>query len=290
MQRVPPGYWLFGLLMIVQVGFVHDDLWRLRGSLRTSVEPSVTLPSGLLKAAALEHTGLAADIHMLRLMTFYGERFMEGSRLDQEDWRHIERLLAIVTDLDPQFADAYLLGEGLFLYDANDPAAAIRLMEKGRRNRPEDWRMPFYLGANYLLGENNYHLAADYLMEASKLPGSPGFLPNLAARLKYYAGETKVSILFLKGLIEQTSDPALRQQLNLRLEALEGVVVLEKALDEYKKTTGRNTTSLAELTSSGVLEVLPREPYGGEWKILDSGRVYSTSQFALGQNDGLDNP
>ena len=130
----------------------------------------------------------------------------------------------------------------------------------------------------------------EVITEASKLPGSPGFLPTLPARLKYYAGETKVSILFLKGLIEQTSDPALRQQLNLRLEALEGVVVLEKALDEYKKTTGRNTTSLAELTSSGVLEVLPREPYGGEWKILDSGRVYSTSQFALGQNDGLDNP
>ena len=270
----------FLLLVFVHVGFLNGEIWTLRQEIRQTAAPSVVLPPPVLKMVALEHSGLLANAHLLKLMTFYGGRYMNAQALDESDWRYVERLINSVIALDPKFADAYLMGEGLFLYDANNVDAAIRLMEKGRQNRPEDWRMTFYLGANYLLGKNDYRNAAKYFMESSEIPGSPSFLPTLAARLGHYSGETKVSILFLKGLLEQTSDPVLKGKMQKRLSALEGAMVLENAIREFKEREARDPDSMDELVRRGILENVPKDPYGGKWTLSPEGRVYSTSRFA----------
>ena len=139
--------------------------------------------------------------------------------------------------------------------------------------------MAFYLGANYLLGKNDYRKSAEYLMEASELPGSPSFLPTLAARLAYYSGETKLSILFLKGLLEDTADPVLRAKMQKRLDALEGALLIEEAVQAFKAQEGRSPASVTELVERQFLEVEPIEPYGGTWIVSPEGRVYSTSKF-----------
>ena len=60
----------------------------------------------------------------------------------------------------------------------------IRLLRRGIEHHPDEWRNRFYLGFNYFfyLGENA--AAAEALEHASKLPGSPRYLPRLVARLR----------------------------------------------------------------------------------------------------------
>lgn len=270
---------LGGLLCVLWLG-LHDPLWALRRSLFHSSVTSTVLPPELQRALSLDHRGMVANYQMLRLMSFYGDRQLTQSGMDADDWRYLESLFDVITNLDPQFKDAYLLGHSLFFYDANNVDAAIRLMEKGVQSRPNDWQMHFFLGASYMLGKQDNPTASIHLRKAALLPGCPDFVAPLASRLSYYAGKTETSILFLKGVLLQTGDPVVRNKLEVRMKALEAVLVIEKAVRTFYKDKEHFPKQVGELLSSGYLERLPEEPYGGEWRVLPNGRIYSTSRFA----------
>jgi hypothetical protein len=117
-------------------------------------------------------------------------------------------------------------------------------------------------------------------MRAAEIPGSPGLLKTFAARITYYAGQSRTALAFLRQMLSDTHSDALRQRLSLRLHALESAVILEDALEQFKKHEGRVPTLFTELVEAGYLDELPVDPYGGEWIILPNGRVFSTSKFA----------
>ena len=71
--------------------------------------------------------------------------------MSEADWDYVEQGLNVVTDLDPYFADPYMLGEGLFAWDAGRLDAANKLLEKGLAYRSKDWRLPFYIGFNHFI-------------------------------------------------------------------------------------------------------------------------------------------
>ncbi len=123
-------------------------------------------------------------------------------------------------------------------------------------------------------------------MEAAKLPGSPSYLPTLAARLAYYGGKTETGIFFLQGMLAEAKDPRFRAPLELRLLALERAVELEKLVERFKNERGQPPESIEALIAAGFIEQLPDDPYGGEWVYLESGRVFSTSKFTTGSGNG----
>jgi hypothetical protein len=184
-----------------------------------------------------------------------------------------------VTDLDPYFLDPYVLGQGLLTWGAGRVEAANRLLEKGMEHRTSDWRMPFYVGFNHFYFLEDYAKGGEYIMRAARMEGSPGYLPTLAGRLNYYGGQSKTGLLFLRELLADSNDPRMRARLEARLTALERAVMLEEKLAEFQEEQGRAAQSLEELVQAGYLDELPPDPYGGQWIILKSGRVFSTSRF-----------
>ena len=272
---------LVGLtIFLLTVYFVvATAVWSSRATVRRTSPADYVLPSGLSRLLALEHRGVFADYLFLRLITFYGERSMYGQELDDSDWRYIERNLENVTDLDGHFRDAYLFGESLLAWDAGRPKAANTFLLKGMNYRKDDWILPFYIGANNLLFLKDNEGASRYFMEASRRPGSPDFVATLAARTGYYAGQSKTAILFLEGLIAETTDKNMRKKLEKRKAALVGADIIEDALRKYRDKFGALPADLSLLISSRYLPVLPPEPYGGQWIMLENGRVYSSSKF-----------
>ena len=121
--------------------------------------------------------------------------------------------------------------------------------------------------------------AAPYLRQAALKPGAPTFLKGLAARFSLYGRQTLAGIIFLRGLIRQTNDEKTRLYLEKRLKALEIINSLENAVIEYRKLYGRVPKDLSELISKGLIEKIPRDPYGGQFVILENGRVYATSEL-----------
>ncbi|MBN1141268.1 MAG: hypothetical protein JXB25_05675 [Deltaproteobacteria bacterium] len=275
---------LFVLILIVFVGAgVHVGLsrkvWENRQEVRRTTQTGYVFPSQFARILALGHKGLYADYLFLNTLTFFGERQMYRENLTKEDWDYLVAGLDTVTDLDPYFLDPYVLGASLLTWDIRRFDDANRLLEKGTRHRTWDWRLPYYLGFNHFYFLKDYNKGAEYLMEASRRPQSPSFLPTLAARLSYYGDQARTGILFLMALISQTKDERLRNSLLIRKQALEGAALIEERIERFRKERGRAPGDINELLKEGYIEQLPEEPYGGKWLILPTGRVFSTSKF-----------
>ena len=266
-------------ILISFYGIVHKQAWDKRQEVRLSAPVGYVLPSKFSGVLAVGNQGLLSDFLFLKTMTFIGERLQTKQQLAPDDWNFVSHSLDVVTDLDPYFLDPYILAQGFFPWDAGQPKEAIRFLKKGFEHMPDQWRLPFYIGFNYFYFLGDYGKGGEYIMEAAKIPGSHGFLPALAARLSYYGGKAKTAILFLRDMVAQTEDPRLRKTLELRIYALEQADFLETHLELYKKEQGRSASDLSELIAAGYIDRLPVEPYGGEWVILENGRVFSTSKF-----------
>jgi len=275
-----PGPILLILLLLALLYPLSENLWAERYRRQTEIPAGYVIPSQYSRVLALGNRGLLADYLFLKVVSFVGGRFIEGQSFKSEDWDYLVASLHVITDLDPYFLDPYFLSEGLLAWDAGMPEAANEILVKGAEHRPEDWRLPFFIGFNHFYFLSDYVSAADYIMRAAKLPDSPDYLQTLAARLAYYGGKSKTALLFLQQMIAEADDPLLRSRLAKRLLALERAVQIEEALELFKLRQERLPSAMTELAELGYLEELPEDPYGGKWGILENGRVFSTSKFA----------
>ena len=99
----------------------------------------------------------------------------------------------LVTTLSPHFTRAYLFS-AFALIDAGRADAAYELLKKGFKENPDDWHFPAYLGFfayRYGVGEEKDLAAARWYRKASAIPGSPDYLPRLAAALLAKGGEQR---------------------------------------------------------------------------------------------------
>ena len=267
------------LIIILAYALLSFQLQKERDSFFQAYFVNYALPSKLIGPMALEFKGPASDFLLLKLMTFIGGEFHELKASRKQHYNYIKQALETITDLDPYFWDAYLFAEALLAWDAGDYRAANDLLLKGRKYRPNDYRLPYYLGFNhyYFLKDNKN--GARFLMEASRLPGSPSLLATLAARLSAYDSDYQIGILFLKEMLRSTTDDRIIRRFKARLQVLESLDMLEKKVALYEKIYRKKPSSLDQLVVAGLIKKIPEDPYGGEFILLEHGRVYTTSKM-----------
>jgi len=267
-----------GSLIAAHVG-VSLEVQSIRHGLLRQAEVMAPLPAPVLKLAALGYRNLVADWLFSRTLSFHGGQLAQKAPINDETYRIIYRRLDVASELDPYFVDPYFFGQAVLTWGAGMPQEANRLLDRGRRYRPDDWIIPFFMGFNafYFLHDNAQ--AAAYLMEASRHPGSPPFAALLAARLASQSGGTGMSIEFLQQLAAQTEDPATRRQIQRRLEALKGIWLLERAVERYRTRFGEMPTTVSDLVARGILLRLPIDPYGGSFYLDSHGKVWTTSDL-----------
>ncbi len=264
------------LVALHTIGLRHLDGFRATGP---SLKIDYVLPGPILRVSALEFDGLASDLLFLKATTFYGERVYKRIRPMPEEWDRLTQVLQGAAELDPRFLDPYHFGEMVLTWDAGRPADANRLLERALRHRPSDWVIPFYLGFNYFYFLHDSAKGAEYLMAASRLPESHGFLGLLAARLSTQAGRTEAAIIFLDELAGSTADPRLKQELAKRGEALKAIALIERGIDVYQQRYEKAPERVEQLVEARVLKALPPDPYGGRFFLDEQGRVQTTSRL-----------
>lgn len=244
---------------------------------------SYVIPAPLLKITALEFDGLVSDFLFFKALTFYGETMerTEQPRVKEGEWEWIAAVLDASTDLDPYFLDPYYFANSILTWDARMPETTNRLLVKGSYYRDWDWLMPFFIGFNEFYFLDNNAKAAEYMMEASKRPDAPPILTTLSTRLAYKGNRTKIAIAFILESLKGTKDKVLRKELETRLKALRAILVLEQGVEAYSRKNGRPPVDLRELLSSGIIDRIPRDPYGGTFFIADDGTVKTTSDLRL---------
>jgi len=162
-----------------------------------------------------------ADAYYLQMVQYYGEHANSDRRLDS-----LPQMVELVTRLSPHFGRAYLFG-AFALIDAGRPDVSYRVLQRAFKENPGDYRYPSYLGFfMYRFGKGRAKnlKAADWYQKAASVPGSPSYLPRLAAALTGKGGETEKAIL-MWGQVYGAGDKYSRQK---AVDGLEHILPKDK--------------------------------------------------------------
>jgi len=269
------------ILLICICPFYQQVLAQKRDKLLADTHIGYYMPSAVTGPVSLDFKGIVSDFLYLKISTFLGGKVIAKEMMDEKQAKLIYNAADIITDLDPWFWDAYLMGEMILAWDFKRVDLANKLLHKAIKYRTWDFNPFYYLGFNYFYFLKDNGNGAKYLMEASKLSGSPSYLPRLATRLSIYQNQFEPAIVFLEELLRTTQNQTLKKQLEIRLKTLVILSHLEKKVKKFKKVHGVFPEKIKDLLSRGFIDKIPEDPYGGKFFILENGRVFTTSKMRI---------
>lgn len=246
-----------------------------------AIKLGYTPDARIVRLVAGDQKNLLAQTNILRVLFYFGTLVDQWRQnvLIQPEYYNMFKTLESAIQLDPYNMDAYYFAQAAFTWEVGRAADVNRLLDYGMRYRHWDWSLAFYAGFNAAYFLNDYPSAARYMEKAAELSGM-SLLANLAARFHYEAGASGLGVAFLDTMIEQATEPRVRELYQVRKNALLASEEIETALALFRKRYGRTPETLNELVECQLLPVLPMEPYGGSFYLDEQGRVRSTSAFA----------
>lgn len=221
---------------------------------------------------------------------------LNGARRASEPEEKLERLeramarsLATAVELDPKFEGAYrFAGYAGPRQTTNGRAYNVRamvpLLEKGVRECPDDWRIPFLLGFYQLYYLGEMQEAGRNMAVAARRPHAPAYLGLLATRLEADANDLQTAERMAISMMEESDNAEAREQWEARILDLHmerDLRALEAAAERYRARTGRLPDSLRALVAAGDLPAIPREPHGGRYSIDAEGQAHSSASKRL---------
>lgn len=229
-----------------------------------------------VKRLSLGYSGFMADIYWTRAVQYFGGKHYLGAT----EYKLLGPLLEIATTLDPQLLVAYEYGSN-FLADnppqgAGEPQEAVKLVQFGIRNNPQQWRLYYNLGFIYYLNLKDYKSAADAFEKASQLPNAHPFTKILAGQMAQHAGEYQTARTLWSATYETAQEPSIKYNAIAHLRALrvdEDVTHLEEAVAAYRERFGWVPPSMTALTSAALLPGILVDPDRHPYNITADGWV-----------------
>lgn len=223
-----------------------------------SVKPQV------LEVISGEFRPLLADYLLLKASVYLGGRWSTPESCKQA----VATLFRQAIALDPYFFQTCYSIQGVLPWWGR-VQEAIELLEISMDHRYWDWQPCFYIGFDYYYFLHENLKASKYLMEGSKRPHAPPLLGLLAARLAQRGGDTRAGIAFLKSMYKSAEKEKVKEEIKRRIEALTGVLKLEKAIETFRSQYGRKPDTLDQLVEAGILKKIPENPYKGPYTYKD---------------------
>jgi tetratricopeptide (TPR) repeat protein len=234
------------------------------------------LNAPVLKRISLGYDGLMADIYWTRAVQYFGFHHHNGL----PNYNLLAPLLEITTHLDPHLIFAYEFGASFLAPappdGAGEPEQAIKLMEYGIQNNPDNWKLYYDLGFIYYMNLKDYQKAAQVFAQGAQRPNAHSFLRLLAAQMAQHAGEFATARLMWNATYQNTQDKFIQQNALEHLRALqvdEDVTRLQQAVARFGQRTGRLPASMAELANAEGLSAIPVDPEGHPYKLSPEGWV-----------------
>jgi tetratricopeptide (TPR) repeat protein len=220
----------------------------------------------LAQKLSLSYDALMADVYWIRAIQHY------GGELGQENRRRYDLLyplLNLTTSLDPRFNVAYRFG-ATFLMEpypigASRPDLAIRLLEKGIKESPQQWEYYLDIGFIYYWRLNDYKKAAEWFQRGGELPNGPWWLRTQAAVTLAKGGDRQASRFLWTNIYAGADNDWMKQNAErrlLQLDALDHLDGLVAVIREYQRRRGALPQSWSDLISAGLLRGEPVDPSG----------------------------
>ena len=248
-----------------------------------------------VRGLAGAYAPLAADLYWIRAIQYYGgikHRLNTAAAgtlappppsalaRPDDDYSQLYALLDITTTLDPRFVIAYRFG-AIFLAEAYPNGAgradlAIALLQKGMRERPDNWGYMHDIAFVEYWYNHDYLAASEWFEKASRVEGAPWWLQSMAATTRARGGDRASSRLMWSTIRDTTDVDWLRQDAERKLaqlRALDEIDALQKIVDAVRAPTGEIPGDWIAVVRAGRLSGIPVDPGGTPYALDADGRV-----------------
>jgi hypothetical protein len=217
-----------------------------------SYEESYVSPE-TARRMSLGFNGLAADWYWLRSLQYVGRKAIaHGGPVTLDDMgalgiKNLGPMLEHATTLDPQFLAAYEFGA--VVLPSIDEAAAVRLLEKGVRENPGEWRLYHNLGYIHWQA-GRYREAGEAYKAGARVAGAPVWMRAMAAQMEASGGGRALAREMYRRLYEESSDgqiKALAASRLAQLASLDERDAIRRALEDFRARASRCTAAWREV-------------------------------------------
>ena len=253
-----------------------------------SIKDTVLVTSSALKKISFGFNELLSDIYWFRALQYVGSDDIEFSKKDPA---LLYKYLDLITDLDPNFVNAYRFG-GTFLAEPNpyglgDIEKGELLLDKGRENNPDNFRLPLEQAFLFYLYTDNYDKAADLFEEAADKPQLTAFrsgsLRGMAATARQRGGDRELSKKIWTDIYDNTTDVG-RRNFALRnineLNTMDFEDKLTQLVQQFDLNNGRLPANLEELVKAGYLKKVPKDHGDEDFVIVRSNKSVKSPTLA----------
>lgn len=267
---------LAAVVLGIRVARIDHDYERRRRE--TDVRDLIRSPGQhQMRAMSFQHPLALADLFWLSAVQEIG-RFIEKKEprvVRLKNWAQL------ATDLDPRYFQVYrAVATNLTVYN-KDADGSDKLLFKGRENLPHRWEFPFLLGYNAYFLRADLRRASEYWQEAAYLPDVPRFVPSLAARSRFQAGDEKKAEELLLTMIEHL-DGEHRRDAEIRLQIVRSEPIL-RAYDEacvrFFEEKGHRPTEPIALKLAGYVDYPPEDLFGKPIRLDENCRARTSMIF-----------
>jgi hypothetical protein len=225
------------LLLLTAIVFAEDAANRLRARFPAGEDVLYLPQPSALHALALGHDELAADLVFIRGLVYFGSQLEEKG-----EYRWLENYLDTITELDPRWKTPFRWAGVATMYNGKPITnRAVMLsnhfLERGVKQFPEDWELPFMLGCNYLFELHTddprqrdewRRIGGEWVRHAAIVGGAPSWVPLLAATIMRQEGQEEAAVRHLEEVYVSTQDERTREQVRNELVSLHAKIDLAR--------------------------------------------------------------
>jgi tetratricopeptide (TPR) repeat protein len=256
---------LAGLLLSAGMQNRYDSTINYFGDRSTFV----SLPSGKsLKILSFGYQNLAADMLFIWSIQLYSTYYL----INRFDF--LEQIYDTITDITPSYKDPYVIGALIMVYEAQDVPMALRLLEKGSRNIPGEWRFDQDAGYYCYKYLKDYPRAEQYYNRAATKPDAPAFLKRMKAHMVYMSEDPQAAYAMWLDIYNHARDTLEKDSAFNHLYQIKAEIdlgQLRRQIAAFEVKFKRWPATLPELVRSGLTRALPRD-FAGKDYLYDAER------------------
>jgi len=248
------------------------------------------IPGDVARSLAFGFRSLISDFTFLEAIQVLAPRKSNWTQAEYDPVdRRLYRLLDYSVEVDPKFAGAYRFAGAALPHETVDAKvlgvlSAVNILEKGVRERPDDWHVPFLLGFLQSYYLHDFAAAGRSFAVAARAHGAPSYVGLLATRVAAQGGSLDMGLELAQAMLAQANEDETRRAWKERVDALmmeRDLRAIEAAAQRYRADRGAFPPSLRELIAARYLTREPEEPHGGRYLLDRGGTARSTAAERL---------
>lgn len=250
---------VFTVLLIIVIFVAMSSQHKLIKDVKENdlYRDSLYIPSPqYVKVMAIGYDMIFSDVLWLRSIQAYGGR----SKTFEEELPILENYFNVVTELDPHFINVYIFANMVLGEEAKDYEGALKLLDKGIKNNPDNYRPSFEAGYLCWWDMKDAKKAKEYYIISSKCPDAPDWVERQIAYFdlemgQYQAAFEKWIETFLKAYDDQQD-----YLIKMNLDQIKKVInswntkILKDALALYKQENKTPLNDIKTLYEGGYIK------------------------------------